>query len=151
MIRRSPNLPVQKRAIKKAASRAGVPPTIGPDKALDVENYLARCPEPHRTTLEKLRATIGSVVPKETTEGISYGIPTFKYKGGLVAYAAFKNHCSFFPMSGRLIEEFADELEGYKTSKGTIQFAIDAPLPRALVKKMVKARIAQNEAKKAKG
>jgi uncharacterized protein YdhG (YjbR/CyaY superfamily) len=115
-----------------------------------VESYLARCPEPHRTTLEKLRAAIGSVVPKETTEAISYGIPTFKYKGGLVAYAAFKNHCSFFPMSGRLVEEFADELKAYKTSKGTIQFAVDKPLPAVLVKKMVKARIAQNEVGKVK-
>jgi uncharacterized protein YdhG (YjbR/CyaY superfamily) len=150
MIRRSPNLPLQKRTVKKAASSADVPPTLGPDKALDVENYLARCPEPHRTTLEKLRATIGSVVPKEATERISYGMPSFEYKGGLVGYAAFKGHCSFFPMSGRLIEEFADELAGYKTSKGTIQFAIDKPLPAALVKKMVKARVVQNEAQKGK-
>jgi uncharacterized protein YdhG (YjbR/CyaY superfamily) len=123
---------------------------IGPDKAADVESYLAACPEPHRTTLEKLRATIRSVVPKETTEAISYGMPSFRYKGGLVGYAAFKEHCSFFPMSGRLVEEFADELKAYKTSKGTIQFPIDKPLPAPLVKKMVKARVAQNETKKAK-
>jgi uncharacterized protein YdhG (YjbR/CyaY superfamily) len=75
-------------------------------------------------------------------------MPSFRYKGGLVGYAAFKAHCSFFPMSGRLVEEFADELKAYKTSKGTIQFPADKPLPAALVKKMVKARIAQNEAKK---
>ena len=136
--------------MKKALSGLTVPPTIGPDKALDVESYLVRCPEPHRTTLEKLRATIGSVVPKETTEVISYGIPTFNYKGGLVAYGAFRDHCSFFPMSGRLVEEFADELKAYKTSKGTIQFAIDKPLPAALVRKMVKARVAQNDARKAR-
>ena len=151
MIRRNPNLPLQKRALKKATSGAPVPPMMGPDKAVDVESYLARCPEPHRTTLEKIRAAIGSVVPKEATEKISYGMPSFHYKGGLVAYAAFKEHCSFFPMSGRLIEEFAGELKAYKTSKGTIQFAVDKPLPAALVKKMVKARIAQNEAKKVKG
>jgi len=76
-------------------------------------------------------------------------MPSFQYKGGLVGYAAFKEHCSFFPMSGRLVEEFADELKGYKTSKGTIQFPADKPLPAALVKKMVKARVAQNEAKRA--
>lgn len=150
MIRRNPNLPLQKRAVKKATSGVTVPPTIGPDKAMDVESYLARCPEPHRTTLEKLRATIGSVVPKEATEKISYGMPSFQYKGALVGYAAFKEHCSFFPMSGRLVEEFTDELKAYKTSKGTIQFPADKPLPAALVKKMVKARIAQNEAKRAK-
>lgn len=149
MIRRNPNLPLPKRALKKATSGVMVPPMIGPDKAVDVESYLARCPEPHRTTLEKIRATIGSVVPKEATEKISYGMPSFQYKGGLVAYAAFKEHCSFFPMSGRLVEEFADELKTYKTSKGTIQFAIDKPLPASLVKRIVKARIAQNDAKKA--
>lgn len=136
--------------MKKTASGVTVPPMIGPEKAVDVESYLARCPEPHRTTLEKMRAMIGSVVPKEATEKISYGMPSLQYKGGLVAYAAFKGHCSFFPMSGRLVEEFADELKVYKTSKGTIQFPADKPLPAALVKKMVKARIAQNEAKAAK-
>ena len=136
--------------MKKAAPSVIVPPMLGPDKSPDVETYLARCPEPHRTTLEKLRATIGSVVPKGTTEAISYGMPSFQYKGGLVAYAAFKGHCSFFPMSGRLVEEFAEELKAYKTSKGTIQFPVDKPLPAALVKKMVKARVAQNEAKKSK-
>ncbi len=86
--------------MKKAAPGPTVPATMGPEKAPDVESYLAACPEPHRTTLEKLRATIRSVVPKETTEEISYGVPTFQYKGGLVAYAAFKQHCSFFLMSG---------------------------------------------------
>jgi uncharacterized protein YdhG (YjbR/CyaY superfamily) len=134
--------------MKKIAATVTVPPMIGPGKAADVESYLAGCPEPHRTTLEKLRATIRSVVPKETTEAISYGMPSFRYKGGLVAYGAFKEHCSFFPMSGRLVEEFADELKAYKTSKGTIQFPPDKPLPAALVKKMVKARVTQNEMRK---
>jgi uncharacterized protein YdhG (YjbR/CyaY superfamily) len=66
--------------MKKAAATVTVPPMIGPDKAADVKSYLAACPEPHRTTLEKLRATIRSVVPKETTEAISYGMPSFRYK-----------------------------------------------------------------------
>ena len=136
--------------MKKAAAGVTVPPLIGEGKAPDVESYLAGCPEPHRTTLESLRATIRSVVPRETTEAISYGMPSFRYKGGLVGYAAFKEHCSFFPMSGRLVEEFADELTAYKTSKGTIQFPVDRPLPAALVKKMVKARVAQNDLKKVK-
>ena len=133
--------------MKKASSGRRVPATIGPEKAFDVESYLAACPEPHRTTLEKVRATIRSVAPKEATEEISYGIPTFKYKGGLVAYAAFKQHCSFFPMSGRLVEDFADELKAYKTSKGTIQFPVDKPLSPALVKKLVKAKLALNKLK----
>lgn len=137
--------------MKKANVGATVPPLTGPGKAADVEAYLAACPEPHRTTLEKMRAMIRAAAPKDATEAISYGMPAFRYKGGLVGYAAFKEHCSFFPMSGRVVEEFAGELKAYKTSKGTIQFPVDKPLPAALVKKMVKARIAQNEARKVKG
>jgi uncharacterized protein YdhG (YjbR/CyaY superfamily) len=113
-----------------------------------VEAYLAKVPEPARTTLEKVRATIRSAVPKETTEGLSYGMPAFRYKGALVGYAAFKDHCSFFPMSASLIDTMKDELKGYRTSKGTLQFAMDRPLPAALLKKMVKARVAANDLKK---
>jgi uncharacterized protein YdhG (YjbR/CyaY superfamily) len=120
----------------------------GTDELAAVEAYLAKVPEPARTTLEKVRATIRSAVPKETTEGMSYGMPAFRYKGALVGYAAFKDHCSFFPMSAALIDEMADELKGYRTSKGTLQFPMDKPLPAALVKKMVKARVAANEAKR---
>jgi uncharacterized protein YdhG (YjbR/CyaY superfamily) len=114
-------------------------------RGAEVDAYLAKVPEPAHTTLVKLRATIRSVVPPETTEALSYGIPAFRYKGGLVAYAAFKKHCSFFPMQASLIDEMKDELKGYQTSKGTLQFPPDKPLPGALVKKMVKARIAENE------
>jgi len=113
-----------------------------------VEEYLAAVPEPARATLEKMRAVIRSVVPPETTEAISYGMPIFKYLGGLVAIAAFKDHCSFFPMSAGLIAEHKDELKSYQTAKGTIRFPVDKPMPAALVKKFVKARIAQNEARK---
>src|SRR5689334_14692338 len=121
-----------------------------PDGTADVEVYLAKVPEPARTTLEKLRATIRAAAPKDTSEEINYGMPAFRYKGGLVGYAAFKHHCSFFPMSASLLDEFADELKGYRTSKGTLQFPQDKPLPAALVKKMVKARVLQNEAKNAR-
>ena len=134
--------------MRKTDAGVTVPPTIDPGKAADVEAYLAACPEPHRSTLQKLRATIRAIVPKDTTEAIKYGMPSFQYKGGLVGYAAFKDHCSFFPMNGSLIGEFADELKAYKTSKGTIQVPADKPMPVALVNKMVKARVAQNEAKK---
>ncbi|MGA9584931.1 MAG: DUF1801 domain-containing protein [Terracidiphilus sp.] len=118
--------------------------------ARNVDKYLAKVPEPARTTLGKLRATIRSVVPAETTEELSYGIPSFRYKGGLVGYAAFKKHCSFFPMQASLIDDMSDELKNYRTSKGTLQFALDEPLPATLVKKMVKARIQENEHKKAR-
>jgi len=113
----------------------------------EVEAYLARVPEPGRTTLEKMRAMIRAAAPKEATEGLSYRIPSFKHKGSLVAYAAFKDHCSLFPMGARAIEEFAEELEGYRVSKGTIHFPLDKPLPRALITKMVKACAARNEAR----
>jgi uncharacterized protein YdhG (YjbR/CyaY superfamily) len=110
-----------------------------------VDAYIARVPEPGRTTLEKVRATIRSVVPAETTEEISYGIPAFHYKGGLVAYAAFKNHCSFFPMNAALIDLLKEEVKKYRTSKGTLQFPLDKPLPSPLLKKMVKMRVTDNE------
>ena len=78
-------------------------------------------------------------------------MPAFRYKGALVGYAAFKKHCSFFPMSAALLDEFADEVAPYRTAKGTLQFAPDKPLPAALVKKLVKARVRQNQAKAKQG
>jgi uncharacterized protein YdhG (YjbR/CyaY superfamily) len=125
-------------AVKKVSAESG---------RADVEAYLARVPEPARMTLEKMRTMIRAAAPKEATEAISYRIPSFQYKGTLVWYAAFKNHCSFFPMDVSLVEEFGDELKKCKTSKGTIQFPVDQALPKALVTKIVKARVAQNEAK----
>lgn len=107
-----------------------------------MDDYLAKVPEPARSTLNKVRAVVRAVVPAEATEVISYGIPAFKYKKVLVWYAAFSDHCSFFP-TGSIIEKFKNELEGYRLSKGTIQFPVDNPLPAALVKKMVKARLAE--------
>jgi uncharacterized protein YdhG (YjbR/CyaY superfamily) len=88
---------------------------------------------------------IRSAVPPETTEVISYGIPTFQYKGPLFGFAAFSNHCSLFPMGSSVIQAFKDDLKGFQTSKGTIRFPVDKPPPAALVKKLVKARIAQNQ------
>jgi uncharacterized protein YdhG (YjbR/CyaY superfamily) len=111
----------------------------------DVDEYLARVPEPARGTLNKLRATIRAAVPPETTEGISYQIPTFKYKGPLLGFAAFANHCSLFVMDPSVMDGFEKELEKFVTSKGTIRFAVDKPLPAAFVRKLVKARISQNE------
>jgi len=115
-----------------------------------VDAYLAKVPEPARSTLEKIRAAIRSAVPAEATEGLSYGMPAFHHKGALVAYAAFKKHCSFFPMQASLTDAMKEELQGYRTSKGTLQFPVDKPLPAALVKKMVKARVVENESRKAR-
>jgi uncharacterized protein YdhG (YjbR/CyaY superfamily) len=113
----------------------------------NVDEYLAGVPEPARSTLKKLRAVIRSAVPPEATEAISYGIPVFRYKGSLVWFAGFSDHCSLFPTAS-VIREFKNELKAYEISKGTIRFPVDKPLPAALVKKMVKARVAQNEQKK---
>jgi uncharacterized protein YdhG (YjbR/CyaY superfamily) len=110
-----------------------------------VDEYLANVPEPARTTLGKIRAAIRAAAPATATECLSYGMPAFRYKGALVGYAAFKDHCSFFPMQASLIDAMKEDLAGYRTSKGTLQFAKDKPLPAALVKKMVRARVAENE------
>ncbi len=113
------------------------------DKPASVEDYLAGLPEESRAALERLRRAIRAAVP-EATEGIAYQMPAFRAHGRwLVGYAAFRDHCSFFPMSTRVMEAFAAELEPYSTSKGTIRFSTDHPLPAALVKKMVKARLEQ--------
>jgi uncharacterized protein YdhG (YjbR/CyaY superfamily) len=114
----------------------------------NTDEYLAAVPEPARSTLTRIRAMIRSAVPPEATEVISYRIPTFRYKGPLVGFAAFPNHCSFFPMSSSVLQQFENDLQGLETSKGTIRFPVDKPLSAALVKKVVKARIAQNELKK---
>ena len=110
-----------------------------------VDEYLEKTPEPARSTLKHIRAVIKSVVPKEATEVISYRIPMFKFRGMLVGYAAFAKHCSLFPTGSGVIEKFSKELRGYHTSRGTIQFPSDKPLPDALVKKIVKARVAENK------
>ena len=111
-----------------------------------VEEYFSSVAEPARSELVKLRALIQSSLPPSTTEIISYGVPAFNGKKVLVWYAAFKAHCSLFP-SAAVIEQFKNELEGYVVSKGTVQFPLDKPLPASLIRKMVKARVAQSEVK----
>ena len=112
--------------------------------AKTVDEYLKNTPEPARSTLKHVRAVIKSVVPKETTEVISYRIPMFKYNGMLVGYAAFAKHCSLFPTGSGVIEKFAKELKGYQTSRGTIQFPSDKPLPEVLLKKIARQRVKEN-------
>lgn len=109
-----------------------------------VDEYLAGVPEPAHTALTHVRRVIRSVVPKEATEVISYGIPMFKYKGMLIGFAAFKNHCSLFPTGSPVLDTFKKELSGYRTSKGTIQFDPEKGFPDALLKKIVKARVKEN-------
>jgi uncharacterized protein YdhG (YjbR/CyaY superfamily) len=115
--------------------------------AKDIDEYLTTVPINVRNTLEKFRSTIRSIAPK-AIEKISYQIPTFNYLGPLVGFAAFKNHCSFYVMSPEVMSLFKDELKSYDTATATIRFSADKPLPESLVKKIVKARIEENEAKK---
>lgn len=118
----------------------------GNDKsAKDVDAFLSKLPADVRAALEKLRKTIRSAAPK-ATEGIGYAIPTFYHQGPLVAFAATKNHCGFYVMGPEVMDAHKDELKEYDTSKATIRFSADKPLPAALVRKLVKARIAENEA-----
>jgi len=133
---------------KRALSRGKKASAAGKGSAKDVDEYIAAAPEPARKMLKEMRAAIRSVVPSEAVEIISYRIPAFKLKRVLVWYAAFLEHCSLFPTAS-VIEEFRDDLAGFTTSKGTVQFPTDKALPTALIKKLVKARVAQCE--KARG
>jgi len=134
--------------MKKAKPKVRGSRAKGSDDPKAVDQYIAAVPEPARTTLKKVRAIIRLAAPKEATECISYAIPTFKYKGSLFGYAAFSNHCSLFPMSGRIIETFKSDLKNFETSKGTIRFPVNKPPSAALVKKLVRARVAEQEGKK---
>ena len=111
-----------------------------------VDDYLAALPDEPRAVLEKLRKTIMAAAP-EATETISYQMPTFKHHGRfLVSYAAFKDHCSLFPASTKVLEAHGQELEPYFSGKGTLRFTADKPIPAALVTKIVKTRIEENAA-----
>jgi uncharacterized protein YdhG (YjbR/CyaY superfamily) len=113
--------------------------------AKDVDEYLAGVPKEARATLEKLRQTIKAAAPM-ASEVISYQMPMYKHQGMVVGFAAFKNHCSIFP-GAAVMDAHKEELGRYDTSKGTIRFPANKPLPAALVRKLVKARIAENEAR----
>jgi uncharacterized protein YdhG (YjbR/CyaY superfamily) len=112
----------------------------------DIDNYLAHISEPARTALQNLRKTIRAAAPN-AVEAINYKLPTFRHLGMLVGYGATTKHCALYVMSGSVLSPFKDELSAYDTSKGTIRFPANAPLPAALVRKIVKARIAENEAR----
>jgi uncharacterized protein YdhG (YjbR/CyaY superfamily) len=133
--------------MKKAKSVKGSSKGTAKSAPKNVGEYLEAVPTATRSTFIKLRAAVQSAVPAEAAETISYGIPAFKYRGTLVWFAAFSNHCSLFPTSP-IIEAFKKELKGFSISKGTIQFPPGKPLPVALIRKMVKARVSQQENKK---
>jgi uncharacterized protein YdhG (YjbR/CyaY superfamily) len=123
--------------------------TISAKPAKDVDAYLAALPPAERRLLKKLRATIKSVAPK-AVEKISYRMPLYFYLGYLVGFAAFKDHCSFFVMSYRVMGMFKKELKPFWKATATLHFTPEKPLPVSLVKKIVKARMKENEVKKKK-
>jgi uncharacterized protein YdhG (YjbR/CyaY superfamily) len=103
--------------------------------------HLSKVPQPQKSTLLELRKTILEIIP-EAEEVISYGFPGYRIDGKIICgFDAFKNHCSFFPHSSLVIPELEKELVNYKTSKGALQFAIDKPLPKSLVRKLIKTRM----------
>jgi uncharacterized protein YdhG (YjbR/CyaY superfamily) len=109
----------------------------------EIDDYLASLGEPHRSTLETLRRTIMDIVP-EAEEVISYGMPGFRLEDKVVAgFAAFKGHLSYFPHSGSVLSAMKKDVKSYHAAKGTLRFAIDTPLPRPLVEKLLAVRIEQ--------
>jgi uncharacterized protein YdhG (YjbR/CyaY superfamily) len=136
--------------MKKAKSYKGKSAAEVKSGSNDVDEYFARVPEPARSMLNEMRAAIRWAVPREATETISYKMPAFRDKEILVWYAAFSDHCSLFPKAS-VISAFKSELAGLSTSKGTIHFPIAKPLPVALIKKLVKARVAETKNKRGRG
>jgi uncharacterized protein YdhG (YjbR/CyaY superfamily) len=113
-------------------------------KPQTIDGYLSALSDEQRKALEKLRKSIKAAAPR-AEECISYQLPAFRLDGRmLVAFGARANHCAFYPMSSTTVKAHAAALEGYDTSKGTIRFGADKPLPGTLVRKLVKARIAEN-------
>jgi uncharacterized protein YdhG (YjbR/CyaY superfamily) len=113
-----------------------------------IDEYLAPLAPDKRAALERLRRTIREAAPK-AVEAISYGMPAFKLNGkALVYFGAAAKHCSFYPGSATLVDSMSEDLSGYSTSKGTIRFQAGKPLPAPLVKRIVKARMKENEARR---
>ncbi len=112
-------------------------------KPKTIDEYLAALSDDQRAALEKLRKAIRAAAP-QADECISYQLPAFRQNGMLVGFGATKNHCAFYLMSSSTVEAHAEELKNYDTSKGTIRFPASKPLPVGLVKKLVKARVAEN-------
>lgn len=134
---------MQKRSVPRR------PPTRRRGAATTVDDYIAAVPKPALDPLRRLRATVRSVVPRDAREVISYRIPAFKRDRVLVWYAAFAHHVSLFP-GGSVLARFEDDLREYKTSRGTVQFPLDKPLPIPLIKRIVKARVLEVEGKRSR-
>jgi uncharacterized protein YdhG (YjbR/CyaY superfamily) len=114
-----------------------------------VDEYIARVPPKFRTALQRLRKTIKAAAP-DAEEVISYQMPAFRQNGMLVYYAAFSDHCSLFVASDKIRRQFAEELKPFRAGKGTLQFTPETPIPAGLVTRIVKARMAENAARRSK-
>jgi uncharacterized protein YdhG (YjbR/CyaY superfamily) len=111
--------------------------------ATEIDEYLAGLDEPERRTLEQLRASIAAILP-DAEQGLAYGAPAFKVGGKAIAgFAAAKDHLSYLPHSGSVLAGLGDDLAGYEWSKGALRFAVDKPLPDALVENLINARLAE--------
>jgi uncharacterized protein YdhG (YjbR/CyaY superfamily) len=109
----------------------------------DIDDYLAAVEEPKRSSLDALRRSILETVP-DAEQCLSYGLPAFKFQGRTIAgFAAFKNHLSYLPHSGSVLDEMEDDIVGYRSTKGSLHFAVDQPLPDALVRRLVETRMRQ--------
>lgn len=120
-----------------------------PDKPETHDEFLASVPEPSRSALQKLREQIRAAAP-DAEEYMGYAVPAFRQNGALVSYGAAKAHLSFYVQSPKVMEAFAEQLTAFKTSKGAVSFTPDKPIPATLVKKLVKARLAENTALRGK-
>ena len=108
-----------------------------------IDEYLADIDEPQKSTLTSLRRIILEIIPN-AEECITYRVPTFKIDGkGIAGFAAYRNHCTYFPMSGSVLGQIGEEVAKYKASRGALQFAVDKPLPKALVKKLIRVRLGE--------
>jgi uncharacterized protein YdhG (YjbR/CyaY superfamily) len=118
-----------------------------PAASPEFDAFLAKLPDDQRAALEALRQAIRRAAP-EAEEGLSYGVPAFKYRGRpLVSIGAAKGHCAFYVQSPAVMDAHATELAGYDTSKGTVRFQATEPLPDTLVAALVRARIAETDAR----
>jgi uncharacterized protein YdhG (YjbR/CyaY superfamily) len=131
-----------KAGARRVSGKTGAPPR-------NVDDYLAVVPDAALDNFIELRSAVRSAVPKDAVEIVSYGILAFKQKRMLVWFGAFSSHCSLYPTAS-IIEAFKDDLKGFSTSKGTIHFPNDKPVPVTLVKKLVKERVAQDAKGKAR-
>jgi len=125
------------------AKKPAKPKAVPESSTKEVSAVLTAAPKEHHAALQLIREMVQTTVP-EAVEAISYGMPAFKYKGKpLAGYASKKDHCSFFPMSGDIVGKLKNELKGFKTSKGGVQFQPDQPIPIPVLKKLILARKAE--------